>query len=429
MDILIYGGYLFMNIKTIEAGLQGCTCGRAHHTNIRAVEIGSGITANTGEILTQNGFPKNILLVADKNTLLAGAGVVESLLGSGFTIKQHIYDNLRTADMEQVEVLEKLSAGTDGIFSVGSGSLNDICRLAAFRQHKAFAIYATAPSMDGFASNSAPITKNNFKYSYPAVQPSVIIADTKVLAAAPAELKSAGFGDMIGKYIGLADWRIANLITGEYYCPKIAALSEQAVEKIAALADKVTENDEESAAAIMESLVLTGLCMGFADSVRPASGAEHVLSHFWEIKKLQQGLLSDYHGKKVGVATVLVNKIYRDMAQVEDINPVYEDIDWENLKLVYGEGLVDDMIKANSPTVTQGITPEHLKACWGGIRRIVAETLPENEELLRHMNAAGTPVSAAEIDVTPALCELGIKYSAFMRYRLTLMRLMPMLNI
>ena len=418
-----------LDIKAIEAALQGCPCGRAHHTAIRAVEIGSGITADTGEILVKYGFPKSILLVADQNTLRAGEGVIESLLNRDFTIKQHIYENLRTADMEQVEVIETLCADTDGILSVGSGSLNDICRLAAFRQNKAFAIYATAPSMDGFASNSAPITKNNFKYSYPAVQPSVIIADTKVLAAAPAELKSAGFGDMIGKYIGIADWRIAHLINGEYYCEKIAALSEQAVRKIAALADKVTQDNEESAAAIMESLVLTGLCMGFADSVRPASGAEHVLSHFWEIKNLQQGLLSDYHGKKVGVATVLINKIYRDMIQAEEINPVYEDIDWEELKQVYGEGLTDDMIKANNPTITQGITPEHLKACWGDIRRIVDETLPENDELLRLMKAAGAPVTAAEIDVKDDLCALGLKYSAFMRYRLTLLRLRPMLGI
>jgi len=418
-----------LDIKAIEADLQNCPCGRAHHTNIRAVEICSGITAKTGEILIENGFPKNILLVADLNTLRAGEGVIDSLLRNGFIIKQHIYVNLRTADMEQVEAIEALCADVDGIFSVGSGSLNDICRLAAFRQNQAFAIYATAPSMDGFASNSAPITKNNFKYSYPAVQPSVIIADTKVLAAAPAELKSAGFGDMIGKYIGLADWRIAHLINGEYYCPKVAALSEQAVQKIAALADKVTLDDEESAAAIMESLVLTGLCMGFADSVRPASGAEHVLSHFWEIKNLQQGLLSDYHGKKVGVATVLINKIYREMIQTEEINPVYEDIDWDELKQIYGEGLTDDMIKANTPTVTQGITPEHLKACWHNIRRIVDETLPNNDELLTLMKAAGAPVTAAEIDVTPELCELGLQYSAFMRYRLTLLRMRPMLNL
>ncbi len=418
-----------MDMMSIEKNLHGCNCGREHRTNIRAVEIGSGITAKTGEILSANGFPKNILLVADKNTLRAGSGVLESLNKSGFTVKQRIYENLRTADMEQVEAIESLCKDTEGILSVGSGSLNDICRLAAFRQNKAFVIYATAPSMDGFASNSAPITKNNFKYSYPAVQPSVIIADTKVLAAAPAELKSAGFGDMIGKYIGLADWRIAHLITGEYYCERIATLSEHAVQKIAALADKVTLDDEESAAAIMESLVLTGLCMGFADSVRPASGAEHVLSHFWEIKKLQQGLLSDYHGKKVGVATVLINKIYRELIRTEDINPVYEKIDWNEIKQVYGEGLADDMIKANSPTITKDITPEHLKACWNEIRGIVDDTLPENDELLRLINAAGAPVTAAEIDVTDELCALGLQYSAFMRYRLTLMRLRPMLNL
>lgn len=418
-----------MNIKNIEADLQGCDCGRAHHTNIRAVEIGSGITQNTGEILAKNGFPKNLLLVADQNTLGAGEGVIESLLASGFNIKQHVYENLRTAEMEQVEVLEKLCNNTDGIFSVGSGSLNDICRLAAHRQNKAFAIYATAPSMDGFASNSAPITKNNFKYSYPAAQPSVIIADTKVLAAAPAQLKSAGFGDMVGKYIGLADWRISHLLSGEYYCPKIAALAEQAVAKIAALADKVTENDEESAAAIMESLVLTGLCMGFANSVRPASGAEHVLSHFWEIKKLQQGLLSDYHGKKVGVATVLMNKLYREMIQSVDIDPVTEAIDWDAVKRIYGEGLAEDMVKANSPTVTQGITPEQLKTNWSEIRQIVNETLPENEELSKLMKAAGAPISVSEIGVSDELCALGLEYSAFMRYRLTLLRLRPMLGL
>jgi len=417
-----------LDIKAIEAALRGCSCGRAHHTNIRAVEIGSGITAKTGEILLQNGFPKNILLVADENTLRAGSGVIKSLLKSGFIIKRKIYEDLRVADMEQVEEIETLCEGTDGIFSVGTGSLNDICRLAAFRQNKAFAIYATAPSMDGFASNSAPITKNNFKITYPAVQPSVIIADTKVLAASPAELKSAGFGDMIAKYIALCDWKITKLLLNEYYCERIAALSEQAVKKIASLAEKVTQNNEETAAAIMESLVLTGLCMGFADSVRPASGAEHVLSHFWEIKKLQQGILSDFHGKKVGVATVLINRIYRDLAKIEQIEPAAEEPDWEEIMRAYGEGLAEDMMKANRPSVTENITPAQLKAGWSEIRQIVKTTLPQNDELLRLMKAAGAPVTPAEIGVSEALCDLGLKYSAYLRYRLTLMRLLPMLH-
>ena len=76
--------------------------------------------------------------------------------------------------------------------------------------------------MDGFASYNAPLTDANFKITYSAKAPEVIIADTKILAASPAELKSAGFGDMIGKYVGLIDWQVSSLVSGEYYCEKVA---------------------------------------------------------------------------------------------------------------------------------------------------------------------------------------------------------------
>lgn len=418
-----------MDIARIQHELTACPCGRAHQTAIRAVEIGSGLTARAAAILTANAFPRSLLLVADNNTLRAAGTLPAVLRDGGFELKTKLYEDLRVADMEQVEELEALCGDVDGILSVGSGSLNDICRLAAYRRQKPLAIYATAPSMDGFASNSAPITKNNFKVSYPAVQPQVIIADTTVLAAAPAVLKSAGFGDMVAKYIALADWRIAALTVGEYYCDRIAALSANAVEKIVRLADKVTAADEEAAGAIMEALVLTGLCMGFADSVRPASGAEHVLSHFWEIKKLQQDELSDFHGRKVGVATVLINAVYRDLTLIEQVHPRTEEVDWDAVKVAYGPGLADDMMKANRPTVTAQIQPETLAAQWGTIRAIVRETLPAQDELLRLMRLAGAPTDIDQIGVSPALCTQGLEYHAFMRYRLTLMRLRPMIGI
>ncbi len=418
-----------MNINDIVTSLRGCSCGREHRTDIRAVEIHSGITASAGELLGKHGFPKKILFVADRNTIKASAGITESLLTAGFALKEHLYGDLRVADMEQVEELEGLCADIEGILSVGTGSLNDICRLAAFRQNKEFAIFATAPSMDGFASNSSPITKNNFKVSYPARQPSVILADTKILADSPAELKSAGFGDMIGKYTALADWRISHLLTGEHYCEAIAALSEKAVNNIASMAERITARDEEAAAAVMESLVLSGLCMGLENSVRPASGAEHVLSHFWEVKKLQEGRISDFHGKKVGVATVLINKIYREMTLLPAVEPARENLDWNEITDAYGEGLADEMLKANRPSVTDGVTPAALQAAWGDIRQIVDDTLPADAELLRLMAAAGAPVTPEEIGVSASLCAAGLKYSAFMRHRLTLMRLKPMLRI
>ena len=236
-----------MDIKAILKSLENCPCGREHTVNIKAVEIGRGLKEKTGQILICNGFPKKILIVADKNTLSAADGILDILSDSGFSFKLHLYDDLRTAHQDDVDKVIELSVDVDGVLSIGTGSLNDICRRACLLCDKEFAIFATAPSMDGFASDSAPITKNNFKVSYPARQPSVIIGDTDILAAAPTELKASGYGDMLAKYVGIADWKIAQLTTGEYYCENVANVTRSAVRKIVDLTDKVTENDPEAA--------------------------------------------------------------------------------------------------------------------------------------------------------------------------------------
>ena len=104
----------------------------------------------------------------------------------------------------------------------------------------------------GFASYGAPIVCDGFKSSYSAKSPDVIIGDTKILAASPNELKAAGFGDMMAKYIGLVDWQVSSLLTGEYYCERIAALTRSATDELFNLADKVTANDEYTAGKIFE---------------------------------------------------------------------------------------------------------------------------------------------------------------------------------
>lgn len=419
-----------MDLKEITESLRGCACGRAHTTDVKAVVTGSGLVHSAGEVLAANAFPKDILLVADRNTLAAAQGVAESVERAGFQIKRRlVYPDLRKAEAGDVEKVERESAGLGGILSVGTGSLNDICRLAAYRRNLAFAIFATAPSMDGFASDTSPITTNNFKLTLQARQPSVIMADTKVLAAAPAYLKSAGFGDMIGKFTALADWRAAAMAAGEYYCENIANITEQALKKICALAGSVTTGDERAAGEMFEALVLTGLAMGFARSVRPASGAEHVVSHFWECKKLQEGLLSDFHGKKVGVATAAVNDIYLKMLSSEAIDPLPDEPDWPRIRAVYGPGLDEDMMKQNTPSATEGITAALLKEKWPEIRAAALGVLPGQPQLLALMRAAGAAVTAGEIDVSDTLYKQGLVYSPYMRRRVTLLRLRPMLGL
>ena len=122
-----------MDIQAIANSLKNCPCGRRHNVELKAVEIASGLKDKCAEILIQNRFPRTILVVADKNTLAAAKGIVESL--ADFSVEYKVYDDLRVADMRDVTEIEQRICGRDvAVLSVGSGSLNDVCRLAAARQ-------------------------------------------------------------------------------------------------------------------------------------------------------------------------------------------------------------------------------------------------------------------------------------------------------
>ena len=417
-----------MNLQQILSRAATCTCGKPHSFDVRAVEIGHDMTSRTGEILLREGFGARLLVVADENTIRASGKLGDVLRESGFTLTKLIYQNLLEATNIGVDEVKALLTNADGVISVGSGSLNDICRVAAFDLAKPLAIYATAPSMDGFASDTAPTIKDGFKSSWQAKQPEVIIADTAVLAAAPVILKSAGFGDMIAKCVGLVDWRIARLLIDEYYCENIADITREATRRIIALADRVTADDEETAGQIMEALVLTGLAMKLAGCSRPASGTEHIVSHYWECQKLLRGIWPDYHGRKVGVATVLIAKMYHKLAAIEEIDAVREVVDWDKVYSMYGP-IAGDVRALNEPTITDRVDPAHLTKSWSQIRAIIREELPTPEEIIALMNTAGAAVTPEEINVSPQLLADGMEYHPFMRYRLTLARLVPMLGL
>ncbi|MBR5620573.1 MAG: sn-glycerol-1-phosphate dehydrogenase [Clostridia bacterium] len=409
--------------------LQNCPCGRKHTIDLEGVEVGRGLLIETADLLRKYRFSPRLLVVADRNTLAAADGILDVLAQGGFAVHTLIYDNLRTAHRKDVDRVLSLCGDADGVLSVGTGSLNDICRRAAFLADKPFAIFATAPSMDGFASDTAPITENNFKVSQPARQPRVVLADTDILAAAPAELKSAGYGDMVAKYIAMADWRIANLTIGEYICPQIADLTRDAVRRVAAMTDRVTEKDAQTAGAILEALVMTGVAMKLCGSSRAASGAEHVVSHFWECKKLEQGLLSDFHGKKVGVASLMITRMYHDLIRTADPAKFASDeTDWDAVYAVYGSAFEQDVRRLNTPTVTDETSPDILRENWGAICAAVREEMPDPDTLQSLLLRAGAATTLDEIGVSRELGLAGLRYHAYMRHRLTLARLVPMLR-
>lgn len=405
-------------LDIIDSFKKECSCGKQHTTAIRDIRIASGLVNEVGTILRENKFPKKLLLVADENTLNAADGIIEIL--KGYNIEYKIYNNLRVAEMSHVEEIEKLIKDKDiAILSVGTGSINDPCRLAAARQDKLLCIFATAPSMDGFASYSSPIVANGFKSSYAAKSPEVIIGDTKILASAPCELKSAGFGDMVAKYVALIDWQISALLTGEYYCEKIANLTRSAIDELMDLADKVTDNNEYTAGKIFEALLKTGIGMSFAKNSRPASGSEHIIAHLLECIELRNNIVPNLHGEDVGVCTLETLKYYTMLAQKVKISTENESVNWEEVFDFYGE-MAEDVRKLNFPdNVVDDVDIYKLKKCWPKIIKII-QSVPTYEECKIAMEKAGCKITVSDIGKSSKLFSDCVKYSPYMRKRLTL---------
>ena len=421
-----------MTLKQLTVpGGYACSCGKTHKCELKYLEISAGAIRKLPEMLDTLGSVSPFVLFDCSTYEAAGKTVLGILEESGIAYESWMIPgaHINPGEWEVGSALMHFNPACDLILVVGSGVLNDIGKVLSHATGVPNAVVGTAPSMDGFASDTAPITDNNFKVSMPARQPRVVLADTDVLAAAPAELKSAGYGDMIAKYIAMADWRIANLTIGEYICPQVADLTRDAVRRVVAMTDRVTENDAQTAGAILEALVMTGVAMKLCGSSRAAAGAEHIVSHFWEIQASQAGLPPVYHGQKVGVASLMITRMYYDLIRTADPARFGADeTDWARVYAAYGSAFTDDIHRLNSPTVTAQTSPEILRENWDAICRAVREEMPEPaalRALLLRANVASTP---RQIGIPPALALSALQYHPYMRRRMTLSRLTPMLH-
>ncbi len=295
-----------MNITELLKGVN-CPCGKFHTCDIDFVSIRHGAIEDLTDLC--NDYSK-ILLIADQNTYAAAGEKTEKAL-KGKNITMVIFDGtpILIPNEEAIEKATKSLANNELIIGIGSGVIQDLCKYVSYKNNVPYFIVATAPSMDGYASTGAAMITDGMKVTYPAGVPKAIIADTAVLAEAPIDMIKAGYGDIIGKFSALNDWKLSKAVNNEYFCDYIYNLTAEMVEKTLSLSEGLLERKEESIKTLMEALVIVGIAMSFAGSSRPASGSEHHLSHFFEIT----GILdkSDYfvHGIDVAYSTVITAKI------------------------------------------------------------------------------------------------------------------------
>lgn len=298
-----------MNIEKLCKRFSKCSCKKEHDCNTKAIEIGAG-ALNKLPILS--GEYKDILVVFDRNTFaICGEDVKNLLNDKTLTIK--VLEAQEKVVIPNEEKLEEISGQitdkTELIIGVGSGVINDLCKKVSFDKNLPYFIVATAPSMDGYASVGSALILNGMKVTLNARPPLAIIADTKILKDAPFDMIKAGYGDIVGKFSCLNDWKLSHFINGEYFCKKIYKLTYKCAKKVKRLGLKIKNRDENAIGELMDALVLVGVLMSFAGSSRPASGSEHHLSHYFEITGILNN--TDYfaHGIDVVYSATFLARI------------------------------------------------------------------------------------------------------------------------
>ena len=298
-----------MDINELLKGVD-CTCGKHHSCDIEAVYIEKGAIRHLTDLCA--GYQK-ILVVADENTFAAaGAQTLAALEGKA--VETVLFGKeILVPDEKAVEKVNQSLADADLIVGIGSGVIQDLCKYVSHTQNVPYMVVATAPSMDGYASNGAAMIMGGMKVTYSAGLPRALVADTDVLKNAPLEMLQAGYGDIIGKFSALNDWKLSQVVTGEYFCQYIYDLTYQQIQKNLSLAEGILQRNEESVKALMEALVIIGILMSFAGSSRPASGSEHHLSHFFEITGIVEGTEYFPHGIDVAYSTVVTAGIREEI--------------------------------------------------------------------------------------------------------------------
>ena len=300
-----------MNINEILKGVRCTACGKEHTCPIKYVYIEDNAISNLTEIASEY---KTALIIADENTYGATGEKVENAL-LGKNVKRVIFEGSKIL-IPNEDAIERANAEMDGvdlIVGIGSGVIQDLSKYVSKVTGVPYIIVATAPSMDGYASSGAAMILKGMKETVPAGLPLAIIADTDVIKDAPMEMIKAGYGDIIGKYSALNDWKLSRIVNDEYFCDYIYNTTYEMIEKTLKTANGLVNRHKESVKNLMEALVIVGIMMSFATTSRPASGSEHHLSHFFEITGIVKNEPYLAHGIDVVYSTVVTAKIREEI--------------------------------------------------------------------------------------------------------------------
>lgn len=291
----------------------------------KVIEIASGAMQNTVKIFKDLFDNMPAIIIADVNTYAAAGKQLEKIFSNnGLQLEQtYIFDDPDLyAEMKYVDQLvEVLSSGNAIAVAVGSGTINDLTKLASYRCKRQYMSVATAGSVDGYTAFGASITENSFKQTFFCPAPVAVVADLDVIAAAPLEMNAWGYADLMAKIPAGADWIIADALDVEPIDRISWQLVQEPLRKLISDPAGIQRREHKALCFLMEGLIMSGLAMQQAQSSRPASGAEHQFSHLWDNQHHKHNGKTPSHGFKVAIGSLASLALYETLIDYLDGSP------------------------------------------------------------------------------------------------------------
>lgn len=411
--------------------------------------IGPDAPAALASWLRGKEYTEYTLVCDDRTWPVLGATVEARLRAESLPVRAIRLAGPEVVADEQriVEILIRSTGFTAGApanrlyIAVGSGTLCDLTRFASHRSGRPFVSLPTAPSVDAYTSMNSPLVIRGLKVTIDAQQPLAVFADLDVLCGAPPAMIAAGAADVLAKYIALADWRLAHLLWDEEIDEDIVAEQYAALRAVSEAAAGIGRREPEAIAALMRALVASGEAMARWHNSRPASGSEHHISHYWETMHLLHGQPALLHGAKVGVGAVLMARAYARLralsrneaaARLAATPEPATEAEHDAIRRGYGP-IADEVMNAQGDLLPlapgrRARLQADILAHWKDIQAIAAG-VPAPETLAGLLHAAGAPVSPAELGLTAAEVDDGLRYGHYIRDRFTVRRLEAALGL
>ncbi|MDR2437931.1 MAG: sn-glycerol-1-phosphate dehydrogenase [Planctomycetaceae bacterium] len=284
----------------------------------RLVSIGQNNLSQAGNIFQSCFDTKRVVVIADCNTFEAAGRIVNTNISSENILSVEepflFQEKEFHADSKHLEEVRCFLAKTDAIpIAVGSGTINDLVKRAAFECQRSYMIIGTAASVDGYTSFGASIEMDGMKQTLTCFAPRVVLIDLEILKHAPQELNAAGYADLLAKIPAGADWILADKIGTEPIHRTAWDIVQKPLRQWLAQPEGIATNNPSALCLLIEGLIMSGLAMQIAKTSRTASGAEHMFSHLWDNQHHTfQGKIPS-HGFKVGIGSIAVSLLYEKM--------------------------------------------------------------------------------------------------------------------